>query len=93
MIIKNSFVIHRYLIHKQNSGHGDTITPWRVSPNQDNNYKTNVPINATLIGVVAMVVLSSFFLFYRFIESDNLFIVIFVLWFVVKAVQIPVQSP
>ena len=56
MIIKNSFVIHRYLIHKQNSGHGDTITPWRVSSNQDNNYKTNVPINATMIGTMASIV-------------------------------------
>ena len=49
-------MIHRYLIHKRNSGHGDTITPWRVSSNQDNNYKTNVPINATMIGTMASIV-------------------------------------
>ena len=90
LLYDNHFFIHRYLIHKRNSGHGDTITPWRMSSNQDNNYKTNVPINATLIGAVAVVALPSLFLFYRFIESDNFFMVIFVLWFVVKAFQIPV---
>ena len=89
LLYDNHFFIHRYLIHKRNSGHGDTITPWRMSSNQDNNYKTNVPINATLIGAVAVVALPSLFLFYRFIESDNFFMVIFVLWFVVKAFQIP----
>ena len=43
---------------KRNSGHSDTITPWRVSSNQDNNYKTLVPINATLIGSVATIVVT-----------------------------------
>ena len=86
IIIKKS--IHRYLIHKQNSGHGDTITPWRVSSNQDNNYKTNVPINATLIGAVAVIVPTNFSL-YRFIESDTFFKVIFVLGFVASTVQMP----
>ena len=86
IIIKKS--IHRYQIHKQNSGHGDTITPWRVSSNQDNNYKTNVPINATLIGAVAVIVPTNFSL-YRFIESDTFFKVIFVLGFVASTVQMP----
>ena len=43
---------------KRNSGHSETITPWRVSSNQDNNYKTYVPINATLIGSVATIVVT-----------------------------------
>ena len=43
---------------KRNSGRSDTITPWRVSSNQDDNYKTNVPINATLIGSVATIVVT-----------------------------------
>ena len=80
--------IHRYLIHKRNSGRGDTITPWRVSSNQDSNYKTNVPINATLIGAVAAIV-PTVFLIYRFIESDTFFKVIYVVWFVASAIQIP----
>jgi hypothetical protein len=85
---KQLFTINRYLIHKRNSGHGDTITPWRVSSNQDNNYKTNVPINATLIGAVATIV-PNVFLIYRFIESDTLFKVIHVVWLVASAVQMP----
>ena len=43
---------------KRNSGQSDTITPWRISSNQDNNYKTYVPINATLIGSVATIVVT-----------------------------------
>ena len=44
---------------KRNSGCSDnTIIPWRVSSNQDNNYKTNVPINATLIGSAATIVIT-----------------------------------
>ena len=51
--------IHRFLKKKRNSGCSDnTIIPWRVSSNQDNNYKTNVPINATLIGSVATIVIT-----------------------------------
>ena len=83
-----AFFTNRYLIHKRSSGHGDTITPWRVSSNQDNNYKTNVPINATLIGAVATIV-TTIFLIHRFIVSDTLFKVIFVVWFIASAVQMP----
>ena len=88
MIIKKKhFSINRYLIHKRSSGHGDTITPWRVSSNQDNNYKTNVPINATLINAVATIVLNIFLILFN--VSDTLFKVIFVVWFVASAVQMP----
>ena len=53
------FSIDRFLKKKRNSGCSDnTIIPWRVSSNQDNNYKTNVPINATLIGSVATIVIT-----------------------------------
>ena len=76
------------MIQKRSAGHGDTITPWRVSSNQDNNYKTNVPINATLIGAVATIV-TTIFLIHRFIVSDTLFKVIFVVWFIASAVQMP----
>ena len=76
------------MIHKRSNGHGDTITPWRVSSNQDNNYKTNVPINATLIGAVATIFLY-IFLIYRFIRSDTFYKVIFVVWFVASIFQMP----
>ena len=77
------------MIHKRSSGHGDTITPWRVSSNQDNNYKTNVPINATLIGALTTTIFATTFLIYRFIVSDTLFKVVFVVWFIASAVQMP----
>ena len=65
------------------------ITPWRVSSNQDNNYKTNVPINATLIGAIATSIFATILPIYRFIVSDTLFKVVFVLWFIASAVQMP----
>ena len=71
------------MIKKRNSGHGDTLTPWRVSSNQDNNYKTNVPINATLISAAATTV-TTVFLIFRFIGSQ-----IYAVWFVASAVQMP----
>ena len=83
------FSINRYLIHKRSSGHGDTITPWRVSSNQDNDYKTNVPINATLIGAITTTIFATISLIYRFILSDTLFKVNFVVWFIASAVQMP----
>ena len=76
------------MVHKRSSGHGDTIIPWRVSSNQDNNYKTNVPINATLIGAVATISIN-IFLIHRFIVSDTMYKVIFVVWFVASTFQMP----
>ena len=89
LIKKKHFSIHRYLRRKQNSGHGNTITPWRVSSNQDINYKTNVPINATMIGTVASIVPTIFHL-YRFIGPDfysQSFMLVFLL--LARAVQMP----
>ena len=76
------------MIKKRNSGHGDTLTPWRVSSNQDNNYKTNVPINATLIGAMATIV-PNVFIIYRFIESDTFFKFIYIVWFVANIARMP----
>ena len=42
------------MIKKRNSGGGDQLVPWRVSSNQNENYKTNVPINATIISTLAV---------------------------------------
>ena len=89
LIKKKHFSIHRYLRRKQNSDHGNTITPWRVSSNQDINYKTNVPINATMIGTVASIVPTIFHL-YRFIGPDfysQSFMLVFLL--LARAVQMP----
>ena len=89
LIKKKHFSIHRYLRRKQNSDHGNTITPWRVSSNQDINYKTNVPINATMIGTVASIVPTIFHL-YRFIGPDfySQSFMLFVL-LLARAVQMP----
>ena len=42
------------MIKKRNNGGGDQLVPWRVSSNQNENYKTNVPINATIISTLAV---------------------------------------
>ena len=85
-----SFFSEHSLIHKQNSGHGDTITPWRVSSNQEGNYKTNVPINATLIGAVATTVGTIFIIFRSlFSESDIITRVIYASRLVPSMIQIP----
>ena len=44
--------LHKYLIKKQNNSNGSSLVPWNVSSNQESNWKTNVPINATMIGTV-----------------------------------------
>ena len=83
------------MIQKQNTGHGDTIheltiTPWRVSSNQESNYITNVPINATLIGAAATTVGTSFIIFRSlFSESDTITRVIYIGGLVPSMIQIP----
>ena len=58
---------------KRNSGQSDTIIPWRVTSNRDDNYKTNVPINATLIGSIATIVVTLSVIFRSlFIESTTI---------------------
>ena len=42
--------LYYYLIQKQKNVNGSTLVPWNVSSNQESNWKTNVPINATMIG-------------------------------------------
>ena len=78
------------MIKKRNMGLGDTITPWRVSSNQEGNYKTNVPVNATLIGTAATA-LSSIFMIFRSLygESDTIMDIMITVWFVASVIQIP----
>ena len=78
------------MIKKRNIGLGDTITPWRVSSNQEGNYKTNVPINATLIGAAATTV-STIFIIFRslFGESDTIMTIMTTVWLVASVIQIP----
>ena len=44
--------LHYYLIQKQKNVNGSRLVPWNVSSNQESNWKTNVPINATMIGTI-----------------------------------------
>ena len=44
--------LHYYMIKKQNNSNGSSLVPWNVSSNQESNWKTNVPINATAIGTI-----------------------------------------
>ena len=78
------------MIKKRNIGLGDTITPWRVSSNQEGNYITNVPINATLIGAAATTVGTVFVIFRSlFTESDTITRVIYMGRLVPSMIQIP----
>ena len=44
--------LHKYLTKKQKDGNGSRLVPWNVSSNQESNRKTNIPINATMIGTI-----------------------------------------
>ena len=46
---------YRYLVQKRRIG-GWLIVPWNVSPSQESNYNSNVPINATLISTITIIV-------------------------------------
>ena len=72
---------------KRNSGRGDSIIPWRVTSNRDDNYKTNVPINATLIGSVATIVVTLGVIFRSLFSESTTIIVLFSL--VAGMFQIP----
>ena len=78
------------MIQKRNTGHGDTITTWRVSSNQECNYITKVPINATLIGAAATTV-GTIFIIFRPLFSESLTItrVIYMGRLVPSMIQIP----
>ena len=78
------------MVKKRNIGLGNTITPWRVSSNQEGNYKTNVPINATLIGAAATTV-STIFIIFRslFGESDIIMTIMTTVWLLASVIQIP----
>ena len=78
------------MIQKRNTGHGDTIIPWRVSSIQEGYYMTNVPINATLIGAAATTV-GTIFIIIRslFSESDTITRVINMGMLVPSMIQIP----
>ena len=78
------------MVQKRNTGHGDTIIPWRVSSNQEGNYKTNVPINATLIGATSTTVGTVIIIFRSlFSESDNIVKTIYIGCLVGSVLQIP----
>ena len=78
------------MVQKRKTGHDDTIIPWRVSSNQEGNYKTNVPINATLIGAGSTSVCTVFTIFMSlFRESDNIVKTIHIGCLVTSVLQIP----
>ena len=78
------------MVQKRNTGHGDTITPWRVSSNQEGNYNTNVPINATLIGAASTTGATIFIIFRSlFSESENIVKAISISGLVASVIQIP----
>ena len=78
------------MLKKQHTGHGDTIKPWRVSSNQEDNYKSNVPINATLIGAAATAV-ATIVVIVRSLFGGSIYILrfIYIGWLVNSVIQIP----
>ena len=50
--------LHKYLTKKQKDENGSRLVPWNVSSNQESIWKTNVPINATMIGTIVTVLSS-----------------------------------
>ena len=69
---------------------GDQLAAWKVSSNQDNNYKTNVPINATLISTIAAGV-SLFAIIWMgiFLENEILTKLTYGVVIIVSAFQMP----
>ena len=75
---------------KRSRNGGDQLVAWKISSNQDNNYKTNVPINATLISTIAAGV-SLFATIWMgiFLENDILTKVSYSIVVTVSAFQMP----
>ena len=78
------------MVQKRNAGHGNTIIPWRVSSNEEGNYKTNVPINATLIGA-ATTIFGTVGIIFRFLFSESMtsYRAIYLGWYVTCVIQVP----
>ena len=73
MGIGADIAMSRYLIQKRNNGSGEVkLAPWKVTSNQDKNYKTNVPINATMIGTVYAAVSISFGVWISILYKDDI---------------------
>ena len=78
------------MTQKRITGHGDAITPWRVSSNQESDYKSNVPINATLIGAAGTAINTVFVIIGSlFSDSDTIVKVNHIFWLVARVVQMP----
>ena len=79
----------RYLVKKRKNGSGDSIVPWKISSNQEDNYKTNVPINATLIGATVTAVSTAFFILSRIFANDIIAIIIYCIGLIASTIQMP----
>ena len=80
---------NRYLVQKRKNGGGDSIVPWKISSNHEDNYKTNVPINATLIGATVTAVSTAFFILSRIFINDFIALIIYCIVLIASTVQMP----
>ena len=80
---------NRYLVQKRKNGGGDSIVPWKISSNHEDNYKTNVPINATLIGSTVTAVSTVYFILSRIFANDIIALIISCFGLIASAIQIP----
>ena len=83
--------MNRYLVQKQKRGTaiGNLIVPWKISSNDEDNYKTNVPINATLIGAIASAVSTAIFIFSRIFTNDSISKIVYCIGLIVSTFQMP----
>ena len=80
---------NRYLVQKRKNGGGDSIVPWKISSNHEDNYKTNVPINATLIGAIASAVSTAIFILSRIFTNDSTSLIVYCVGLIVSTFQMP----
>ena len=81
--------MNRYLVQKRKRCTGDLIVPWKISSNDKEDYKTNVPINATLIGTIASAVSTAIFILSRIFTHDSISLTIYCIGLIVSTFQLP----
>ena len=81
--------MNRYLVQKQKRGTSELIVPWKISSNDEDNYKTNVPINATLIGAIVSAVSTTIFILSRIFINDSISSIVYCIGLIVSTFQMP----
>ena len=81
--------MNRYLVQKQKRDIGDLIVPWKISSNDEDNFKTKVPINATLISAIASAVSTAIFILSRIFTNNSISKIVYCIGLIVSTFQMP----